>query len=109
MSTVAEGVEEPAQVKVLEAEGCDIVQGYYVAKPLPADQVLHFALTWTGLDRARAPHPAARLLAGPHPDRRPGHLDAGHGFLTGSRLAPDNPGQWMPLPCGLPASRSTST
>ncbi len=55
MSTVAEGVEEPAQVKVLEAEGCDIVQGYYVAKPLPADQVLHFALTWTGRERPTLP------------------------------------------------------
>ncbi|MCK6423989.1 MAG: EAL domain-containing protein [Burkholderiaceae bacterium] len=55
MSTVAEGVEEPAQVKVLEAEGCDLVQGFYVAKPLPADQVLHFALTWTGRDRPALP------------------------------------------------------
>ncbi|HMW23246.1 MAG TPA: EAL domain-containing protein [Burkholderiaceae bacterium] len=55
MTTVAEGVEEPAQVKVLEAEGCDIVQGFYVAKPLPANEVLHFAMTWTGRDRPALP------------------------------------------------------
>lgn len=55
MTTVAEGVEEPAQVKVLEAEGCDIVQGFYVAKPLPAEHVLPFALTWSGRDRPALP------------------------------------------------------
>jgi EAL domain-containing protein (putative c-di-GMP-specific phosphodiesterase class I) len=69
MSTVAEGVEEPAQVKVLEAEGCDIVQGYYVAKPLPADQVLHFALTWTG--RERPPCRATSRWVTPRPPTWP--------------------------------------
>ncbi len=30
-STVAEGVEEEAQLQLLEAMGCDLVQGFYFA------------------------------------------------------------------------------
>jgi diguanylate cyclase (GGDEF)-like protein/PAS domain S-box-containing protein len=55
MTTVAEGVEEPAQVNVLEAEGCDLVQGYFVARPLPADQVVAFVEQWFDRDRPQPP------------------------------------------------------
>jgi diguanylate cyclase (GGDEF)-like protein/PAS domain S-box-containing protein len=55
MATVAEGVEEPAQVAVLEAEGCDIVQGYFVSRPMPGDQVVPFIQRWAGRDRPRMP------------------------------------------------------
>ena len=37
MITVAEGVEDKAQVDFLASEGCDMIQGYYYAKPMPAD------------------------------------------------------------------------
>ena len=53
MSTVAEGVEEPAQASVLGNEGCDLMQGFLVARPMPADEVVGFLLDW----RARS-HPA---------------------------------------------------
>ncbi len=33
---VAEGVENEEQYKMLKSSGCDIVQGYYFSKPLPA-------------------------------------------------------------------------
>jgi len=36
---VAEGVEEEAQVRVLRGLGCDMIQGYYFSRPVPADQV----------------------------------------------------------------------
>lgn len=36
--TVAEGVETLEQVEFLKAVGCDIVQGYYYAKPMPVAQ-----------------------------------------------------------------------
>ena len=36
MITVAEGVEDKAQVDFLASEGCDMIQGYYYAKPMPA-------------------------------------------------------------------------
>lgn len=55
MSTVAEGVEEPLQVNVLEAEGCNMVQGYFASRPMPADQVLEFVLKWRERDRPQRP------------------------------------------------------
>ncbi|WP_170235754.1 GGDEF/EAL domain-containing response regulator [Colwellia demingiae] len=38
MEVVAEGVEDKDTWDLLLAEGCDIAQGYYIAKPMPADQ-----------------------------------------------------------------------
>lgn len=35
---VAEGVEEKAQLDVLKSMGCQIIQGYYFSRPLPAEQ-----------------------------------------------------------------------
>lgn len=35
MLTVAEGVEDKAQVDFLASQGCDMIQGYYFAKPMP--------------------------------------------------------------------------
>ncbi|PXW96181.1 PAS domain S-box-containing protein/diguanylate cyclase (GGDEF)-like protein [Sphaerotilus hippei] len=55
MATVAEGVEEPAQVAVLSAEGCDIVQGYFVARPLPAHEVLPFVRQFRERSRPHMP------------------------------------------------------
>ncbi|MDZ4141708.1 MAG: EAL domain-containing protein [Methylotenera sp.] len=42
MQTIAEGVETAAQLACLRLMGCDEVQGYYVSKPLPADQFERF-------------------------------------------------------------------
>jgi diguanylate cyclase (GGDEF)-like protein len=39
MICTGEGVETKEQFALLEAEGCTQVQGYYVSKPLPADQI----------------------------------------------------------------------
>jgi diguanylate cyclase (GGDEF)-like protein/PAS domain S-box-containing protein len=55
MSTVAEGVEEPAQVAVLETEGCDIVQGYFVARPLPLPEVAGFLSNFQRRQRPTMP------------------------------------------------------
>jgi predicted signal transduction protein with EAL and GGDEF domain len=46
MTTVAEGVEEPAQLKMLDGEGCSAIQGFFVAKPMPADEVQAFVAAW---------------------------------------------------------------
>ena len=40
--TIAEGVENKEQVEVLKFLGCDIVQGYYFSRPVPAEEFLPF-------------------------------------------------------------------
>lgn len=40
---VCEGVENIAQLKLIEQLGCDEVQGYFYAKPMPVDQFLIWA------------------------------------------------------------------
>ncbi|MGH9110152.1 MAG: putative bifunctional diguanylate cyclase/phosphodiesterase [Acidimicrobiales bacterium] len=39
LSVVAEGVEDAATLDALGALGCDIAQGYYFARPMPADEL----------------------------------------------------------------------
>lgn len=39
---VAEGVERQEQYELLSAMNCDIVQGYYISKPLPALEALEY-------------------------------------------------------------------
>ncbi len=36
--TVAEGIEQPAQLEMVRSFGCDLAQGYLLGKPLPADE-----------------------------------------------------------------------
>lgn len=42
LEVVAEGVETDQQYAIVRRLGCDLVQGYFIAKPMPADQLL----TW---------------------------------------------------------------
>lgn len=39
LTTIAEGVETVADWQLLGLLGCDLIQGYYVAKPMPGDQL----------------------------------------------------------------------
>ncbi len=42
LKVVAEGVEEEKQLSYLRNHDCDIIQGYLISKPLPADKALDF-------------------------------------------------------------------
>jgi diguanylate cyclase (GGDEF)-like protein/PAS domain S-box-containing protein len=42
LEVVAEGVETEAQCSFLRYLGCDLIQGYYFSKPLPADALAEF-------------------------------------------------------------------
>jgi EAL domain-containing protein (putative c-di-GMP-specific phosphodiesterase class I) len=49
MTTVAEGVETKAQLDFLGALGCDVMQGFYISRPLPVARLTAL------LDEALAP------------------------------------------------------
>ena len=44
IQVLAEGVETEEQLRFLQEHSCNIIQGYYYSKPLPADELLTFAL-----------------------------------------------------------------
>jgi diguanylate cyclase (GGDEF)-like protein len=49
MKVVAEGVETAEQAAYLKAAGCDQVQGYFFARPMPAGDVPDFVTSWRGV------------------------------------------------------------
>ncbi|MCH8179577.1 MAG: EAL domain-containing protein [Proteobacteria bacterium] len=56
LELVAEGVENEQQLHYLAAQGCDVMQGYHLGRPMPADAAL--ALVCQAIDPAGAPPPA---------------------------------------------------
>jgi len=42
LKTIAEGVETENQVKILQDLGCDFLQGYFFAKPMPIEELKKF-------------------------------------------------------------------
>lgn len=42
---VAEGVENPAALALLQQRGCHYAQGFYISKPLPANELEQWLLT----------------------------------------------------------------
>ena len=46
MSIIAEGVETVEEARLLQDMGCDKVQGYYFAKPMPEKEVIEFLRTY---------------------------------------------------------------
>jgi diguanylate cyclase len=52
ISLVAEGVEDEATASVLQDLGCDVAQGYAIARPMPVEAFLD----WLATDRAPLVH-----------------------------------------------------
>lgn len=46
LTTIAEGAEDRDDWAFLQHSACDEVQGYFVARPMPGDEVPGWALTW---------------------------------------------------------------
>ena len=46
MKTVAEGPEDREDWDFLKASGCDLAQGYFIAKPMPASEVVGWIAAW---------------------------------------------------------------
>lgn len=51
---VAEGVETAVEARQLSMLSCDTLQGYFIAKPMPQDQLEQFLRTWEPADFARS-------------------------------------------------------
>ena len=43
LDVVAEGIEDKESYEYLRQTGCDIAQGYYIAKPMPREEFIHWA------------------------------------------------------------------
>jgi EAL domain-containing protein (putative c-di-GMP-specific phosphodiesterase class I) len=51
LRVVAEGVEDEAAFELLRSYGCDLAQGYYIARPMPADALAAWReAPWRGTD-----------------------------------------------------------
>jgi EAL domain-containing protein (putative c-di-GMP-specific phosphodiesterase class I) len=63
MSMVVEGVEDADTLAALRAWGCDVAQGYHIARPMPGDQFVAWLVTqpsWVprgGIPQQRGPIP----------------------------------------------------
>jgi len=78
MSTVAEGVEEPAQYELLRRAGCNGVQGFLIARPMLIDQVVEMLESWA-MQRAPKSDAVPDSIFAPLDDTEAGELMARDG------------------------------
>ena len=51
LQVIAEGVETPEQMDLLQELGCDVIQGYYISRPIPIDRFMAFRRTYPTVTR----------------------------------------------------------
>jgi diguanylate cyclase len=64
MRVVAEGVETAEALETMSAMGCDVAQGYYLSRPLPAGELEAWMLTSSWTSSQRAPQITLPALSG---------------------------------------------
>ncbi|MBL4613168.1 MAG: EAL domain-containing protein, partial [Emcibacter sp.] len=47
LTVVAEGVETEEQAQILRQKGCDVLQGYFFSRPIPADDFEKWVIAHT--------------------------------------------------------------
>jgi predicted signal transduction protein with EAL and GGDEF domain len=52
LRVVAEGVEDVVTLQELDALGCDAIQGYYINRPVPADDLIHWLEQYQSVDHS---------------------------------------------------------
>lgn len=68
LEVVAEGVETTAALRWLREEGCERAQGFYLSKPMPAEEFVGWMRNWESLARedvAAKADPADSLILRP--------------------------------------------
>ncbi|MGM0768051.1 MAG: EAL domain-containing protein [Pseudomonadota bacterium] len=60
---LAEGVETLAHARALQRMGCDTVQGYGIARPMPGREVLDWTRQWQSLDENDMDLPGKRAVS----------------------------------------------
>lgn len=70
LSVIAEGVENEGQLAFLKDNGCDVIQGYIISRPLPADDFAKFVE-----DRISLNDSPQRAFDGPSRPRKIEHRD----------------------------------
>jgi EAL domain-containing protein (putative c-di-GMP-specific phosphodiesterase class I) len=43
MTTLAEGIETPEELRFLRERGCALGQGFYFSKPVPPEEIIAYA------------------------------------------------------------------
>ena len=56
LRVVAEGVEDEATWRALDALGCDVIQGYYISRPVPPDDLIHWLERQQAATQTPEPH-----------------------------------------------------
>ena len=69
MSMVVEGVEDAATLVALRAWGCDVAQGFHIARPMPADEFLGWLAKRPARPRGAAAVPSPRPASEPAAER----------------------------------------
>jgi len=64
LSVIAEGVENEEQLSFLREHGCDEIQGYYLSKPLEADDISEFLHSANNNEVKKMPRPIPIQSAG---------------------------------------------
>jgi len=68
LSVVAEGIEDAATLTALKKAHCDIAQGYFIAKPMPADEYRQWLANYRGINASGAiissPRKTGQLVTG---------------------------------------------
>ncbi|MBV8472645.1 MAG: EAL domain-containing protein, partial [Hyphomicrobiales bacterium] len=65
MTTIAEGVETDAQLRMIAELGCDEAQGYLFAKPQPLDEIMLLTALESGPANAPALAAERRMRLAP--------------------------------------------
>ena len=88
LRVVAEGVENDQTRRLLDAAGCEVVQGWYYARPMPAEEFLGWLNRYRAVPLTSHPQPCTPDVPAP---TQAGSIPAGTPGSPASRRGADSP------------------